>query len=213
MKLTKYEHACFTVEKDGKLLIVDPGQYTTDLPELENVVGVVITHSHGDHLDPNALEALFASNVDIAVYGTDQVEAELKDRAFTHTPVHAGDKISVGPFTLEFFGGDHAVIHSSRPIDQNVGVMINDAIYYPGDSFTNPKRPVKVLALPTAAPWLKIGETIDYVLAVKPDVAFPTHDAISSSIGKGFADMTVSGFVESYGGTYQRLHEPLEVDG
>ena len=25
MKLTKYEHACFTVEKDGKLLVVDPG--------------------------------------------------------------------------------------------------------------------------------------------------------------------------------------------
>ena len=27
MKLTKYRHACFTVEKDSKLLIVDPGGF------------------------------------------------------------------------------------------------------------------------------------------------------------------------------------------
>ena len=213
MKLTKYEHACFTLEKDGKLLVVDPGGYTTDLPALENAAGVVITHHHGDHLDPNALEALFATSPDIEIYGTEQVDEQLSDKQFKHHAVHAGDKVTVGPFNLEFFGGDHAEIHSSRPIDQNVGVMINGTVYYPGDSFANPERPVKVLALPTAAPWLKISETIDYMLAIKPELAFPTHDAVASELGKKLADSMLPGFAESYGGTYQRLTGPIEVDG
>lgn len=213
MKLTKYEHACFTVEKDGKLLVVDPGHYTTDLPALENVAAVVITHHHGDHLDPNALEALFASSADMQVYGTEQVDQELAGKQFAHTAVHAGDTVTAGPFSLEFFGSDHAVIHSSRPTDQNVGVMINNTVFYPGDSFTEPRKPVAVMALPTAAPWLKIGETIDYVSMVKPDIAFPTHDAVASDIGKNLVDTLVPGFVESYGGKYIRLVEPFEVDG
>ena len=57
MKLTKYEHACFTLEKDGKMLVVDPGTFTTKLDPPENVVGIVITHEHSDHFDVNALSA------------------------------------------------------------------------------------------------------------------------------------------------------------
>jgi L-ascorbate metabolism protein UlaG (beta-lactamase superfamily) len=37
---------------------------------------------------------------------------------------------------------------------------------------------VEVLALPDGAPWLKISEAIDYMLAVKPKVAIPVHDAV-----------------------------------
>ena len=47
MKLTKYEHACLTVEKDGKLLVVDPGAYTTDLPALESVIAITSVTSFG----------------------------------------------------------------------------------------------------------------------------------------------------------------------
>lgn len=213
MKLTKYEHACFVLEKDGKLVVVNPGGYTKDLPALENVVGVVITHYHPDHFDPSALEALFASNPNMEVYGTRQVDQELTAAVFTHHSVDAGDEVSIGPFNLEFFGGNHAEIHSSRPIDQNVGVLINSTVYYPGDSFALPNVPIKVLALPTAAPWLKIGETIDYLVAVKPGFAFPTHDAVASDIGKNLVDRMLPDFARSYGGTYQRLVEPLEIDG
>jgi L-ascorbate metabolism protein UlaG (beta-lactamase superfamily) len=52
MQLTKYEHACFTVEKDGQLLVVDPGNFTTDFIAPEHVVGIVITHSHQEIHSP-----------------------------------------------------------------------------------------------------------------------------------------------------------------
>lgn len=210
MKLTKYQHACFTLEQDGKLLIVDPGVWTTDLDSPENVVAIVVTHEHPDHFDPNALGALIAHNPDAVIYAHENITRQFGD-TLPHQAVSAGETISVGPFALEFFGGEHAVIHPSMPVVANLGVMINGVVYYSGDSFTKPDKPVKVLALPVTAPWLKISEVMDFLTDVKPDLAFPTHDAIASDFGRALPDRMLPGFAESYGGKYQRLDSPIEV--
>lgn len=212
MILTKYEHACFTLEKDGKLMVVDPGGWTTNLGPLDNVVAVAITHEHSDHLDPSALDAIIARSPDAVIYAHESITSQLSDNFMT-TPVAAGETVSATPFSLEFFGGEHAVIHESYPDLANLGVMINDCVYYPGDSFTAPNRPVKVLALPVTAPWMKIAEAMDFVSEVKPKLAFPTHDAIASDAGKQLSDRMIPEFVEKHGGTYQRLVEPIEIDG
>ena len=210
MILTKYEHACFTLEKDGKLLVVDPGGYTTDLGSPENVVAIVVTHEHPDHFDPAALGALIAHNPDAVIYGHENITKQFGD-TLPHQAVRAGDTITAGPFSMEFFGGEHAVIHESMPAVANLGVMIDNTVYYPGDSFTKPEKAVRVLALPVAAPWLKMSEVIDYVLAVKPRVAFPTHDAILSPAGITLVDRLLPTFIKSYGGSYQRMNEPLDI--
>ncbi len=92
--------------------------------------------------------------------------------------VSAGDARTAGPFALAFSGGRHAEIHRSIPVIDNLGVLVNGLLYYPGDSFTVPSGPVDVLAVPASAPWLKIGEVMDYVDAVKPRRAFATHASI-----------------------------------
>lgn len=212
MILTKYEHACFTVEKDGKLLVIDPGQFTRDIGSPENVIAVVVTHEHFDHLDPAALGALSAHNPDAVIYAHESIIKQLGDTLPSHA-VKTGDVVEIGSFTLEFSGGEHAVIHSSMPTIANLAVMINSTVFYPGDSFTKPAKPTKVLALPVTAPWMKISEAIDYVGEVKPDLAFPTHDAIASDAGKSVVDTMISNVIKSYGGTYQRLTEPVEIDG
>jgi L-ascorbate metabolism protein UlaG (beta-lactamase superfamily) len=212
MILTKYEHACFTVEKDGKLLVVDPGGWTTDLPALESVVGIVVTHEHPDHFDVNALGAIIGHNPDARIFAHEAITRQLGD-TLPNTAVVAGEGIEVGPFRLEFYGGDHAVIHPDMPVAANLGVMINGKLYYPGDSFVLPDREVDVLALPTVAPWLKISETFDFLTAVKPRLVFPTHDAISSDAGKQLIDRMVPTFAEKVGTMYQRPTGPIEIDG
>jgi L-ascorbate metabolism protein UlaG (beta-lactamase superfamily) len=190
MKLTKYEHACFTVEKDGKVLVVDPGGYTTDFIAPEAVVAVVITHIHGDHFDHDLLDSIIDKNPGALIIGPEDVVKQIE--AFETRSVDAGDSIEVGGFNLEFFGGQHAVVHPSLPVAQNVGVLINDLIYYPGDSFAIPEgREVDTLALPVAGPWMKISEAIDFALKVKPRFMFPTHDAVLSDVGRALADGTV----------------------
>jgi L-ascorbate metabolism protein UlaG (beta-lactamase superfamily) len=55
MKLTKYEHACFTVEKDDQVLVVDPGSFSSDFIAPAGVVAIVVTHEHGDNFDPEQI--------------------------------------------------------------------------------------------------------------------------------------------------------------
>lgn len=89
MKLTKYEHACFTVEKDGQLLVVDPGNFTTDFIAPEHVVAVVITHEHADHFDHEQIEAIIDKNPNAVVVGP--VDITSKIEAFNTKAVAAGE--------------------------------------------------------------------------------------------------------------------------
>jgi L-ascorbate metabolism protein UlaG (beta-lactamase superfamily) len=211
MKLTKYEHACFTVEKDGKLLVVDPGGWTNDLAAPENVVGIVVTHEHADHFDVNALGALIGHNPEAQIFAHESITRQIAE-ALPSTAVVSGEGIEVGPFKLEFYGGEHALIHPDIPPAINLAVMINGKIYHPGDSFTNPDRAVEVLALPVSAPWMKMSEALDFMMEIKPLIAFPTHDAILSDSGKSLADNLSGMFAEKANVSYQRLHQPLEID-
>ncbi|WP_343861781.1 MBL fold metallo-hydrolase, partial [Frigoribacterium faeni] len=55
MRLTKLEHACLIIEKDGRRLVVDPGSFTSPLMDLQDVDAIVITHEHADHWTPDQL--------------------------------------------------------------------------------------------------------------------------------------------------------------
>lgn len=208
MKLTKYEHACFTLEKEGELLVIDPGVWTTDLGAPKNVVGVVVTHEHPDHFDPDALSALISHNPRAIIYAHESITTQLS-AAIPTKSVASGSRLMVESFQLQFFGGDHAVIHTDIPRIANLGVLINESVYYPGDSFSLPKRPVDVLALPVAAPWMKFSEAVDFARAIKPRLIFPTHDAILSDDGKQLVDTMVPQLVSD--SSYHRPRSSIDV--
>jgi len=211
MKLTKYEHACMVIQKGNSLLVIDPGGYTTALTDLDGVVAIVITHEHADHWTAEQLTRILDSNKNVRIFGPAGVVAAAAD--FTVEAVAAGDEIVVEPFTLKFFGERHAVIHASIPLVDNVGVMVDGDFYYPGDSFTIPDVEVGTLAVPVGAPWLKIGEVIDFVEAVKPRKSLPVHEAPLSVIGKTMANARVAAATTRNGGEFFLLEfqESLEL--
>ena len=209
MKITKFKHACFSVELDGETLIVDPGGWSSDLVIPDNVTAVIITHEHADHLDKDALQKIFDKNSQAVILAHQDVTSQLGE--FKTKSVVPNEGMKIGRFELEFFGGEHAMIAKAMPVVANLGVLINERLYYPGDSFTLPDQPVQVLALPVAAPWLKVDETIGFLTGVKPKLVFPTHDAILSEEGKGLVDRVLTPIAEKVGAKYQRLQEPLEI--
>lgn len=209
MELIKYQHACFTVEQDDQILIVDPGEFSADFIAPDRVVGVVITHTHSDHFDHDQLAAIMDKNPDAVIVSHSEVTEKIE--VFTTKTVVAGDVLEVGAFRLEFFGGEHAQIYPTIPPIANLGVMINELLYYPGDSFTLPEKPVDTLALPAAAPWMKASEAMDFLTAVNPRLAFPTHDAILSIEGKEIADNLLGMTAQQSGTEYKRLEEPLSI--
>lgn len=196
MKITKYEHACFTVEIDGKTLIVDPGAFTQSLEIPSDVVATIVTHSHMDHFNTDMLAAIYDKNPDSILVTLPEIADVMPDHL--SKAVHPGDLITIEPFTFEFFGGKHAEINEAyMQTGDNLAVLINNTVFYPGDSFTEPDRPVELLALPTSGPWLKVGEVIDYLRVVKPARFFPVHDFHNSAAGQALVKQLTTPHAEA----------------
>lgn len=211
MRIVKQEHACLIVEHGGEQLVVDPGSFTPPLDGVSSLVAVVITHEHPDHWSAEHLQALRGANPDVPIFGPSGVAAAIDD--FEVTVVGDGDEVTAGGFTLSFHGSKHEVIHRSLPVVDNVGVFINDTLYYAGDSYTVPPKPVVALAAPAGAPWLRISDVIDFVAELSPRHVFPTHQAVLSPIGQNLANQRLSAVTEEGGGTYHALEpgDALEV--
>ncbi len=212
MNITKREHACLVVEQDGASLVIDPGSFTAPFA-VEGLSAIVVTHEHADHVTREHLDRLLADAAGaVELFAPAGVVAAHPD--YHWQIVDGGDMRAAGPFALAFFGGHHATIHRSIPIVDNVGVFVNATLYYPGDSFTVPTGEVPVLAVPASAPWLKIGEVMDYIDAVKPRHAFPTHERVNSDAGNAMANARITHVVESHGGRVTVLQpgETLELD-
>lgn len=208
MKLTKFEHACLILEVAEERLIIDPGMFTMPLGEFGDVVAVVLTHEHGDHWTTDQLDRIIERNPEATIYGPAGVAAAVADHPVVE--VHDGDVIEAGAFTLRFHGEKHAIIHESIPVIDNVGVLVNERLYYGGDALLVPPFPVETLAAPAGAPWLRIGEVMDYVLAIKPKRVLPTHEMGLSVAGKGLANDRLSWAATQVGGEYFVL-EPGET--
>jgi L-ascorbate metabolism protein UlaG (beta-lactamase superfamily) len=211
MRITKHEHSCLQLENAGKVLVIDPGSLTTAMVGLKDVVAIVITHEHADHWTPEQLNRILEGNADVRVFGPAGVASAAS--GFNITVVKDGDTAEAGPFTLRFFGGKHAVIHASIPVVDNIGVLVNDGFYYAGDSFAIPEGiRVDTLAVPAGAPWMKISEAMDYVLAVKPRRSFPTHEMGLSVIGKGLSNQRIQQVTEVNGGEFFPLEPNQSID-
>jgi L-ascorbate metabolism protein UlaG (beta-lactamase superfamily) len=203
MKITKFEHAFLVVEESAQQLVIDPGIYSLDLPKLENVVGIVLTHLHDDHSYLPHIEAIRSQFPQVMIYGPQDVAAKLGDIAcevVTH-----GSHLAVGNFQLDFFGDLHQEIHRSIPLVQNVGLLVNSKLYYPGDSYTQCDYPFEVLACPAAAPWMKISDLIDYLEMVRPKRAFATHNAILNDNGHVLQNSRIREYVTKHGGEFSYL--------
>jgi L-ascorbate metabolism protein UlaG (beta-lactamase superfamily) len=210
VRITKYEHATLQLGVGDENLVIDPGMFLSH-PDVPDVVAIVLTHEHSDHWTAEQLGRILEKNADARILGPQGVADAAAD--FEVEVVAAGDVVEIGSFKLEFFGGRHAVIHESIPVIDNVGVLINDELYYGGDSYTVPGVEVGTLAAPIGAPWLKIGEAMDYVLAVKPKRAFYVHDMTLSVAGKQMAAARLAWANEQGGGTFTELQpgETLDV--
>jgi hypothetical protein len=96
----------------------------------------------------------------------------------TPTIAEPGQRIVTGGAVVDVLGGEHAEVHPMIPLVPNAAYVLDDgAFFHPGDSFAIPEQDIDVLAVPTSGPWLKLGESIDFVRTVHPRIAVPIHEA------------------------------------
>jgi L-ascorbate metabolism protein UlaG (beta-lactamase superfamily) len=190
MRIQKFGHACLLVSDGDTRVLIDPGAYSPGWQELKDLTAVLITHQHIDHLDPDRFDTLLAANDGVPVHADQDTVGVLAARGVEATAVKAGDRFSVGDLSVEGLGSEHAVIHPDLPGLTNVGYLLGGRLFHPGDALTVPDRPIEILCAPTAAPWMKLSEAVDYIRAVRPPVAIPIHEKAAANPQLYYGAMT-----------------------
>ncbi len=204
MQLSKFGHSCIRFDDGGRALVIDPGGFSDAAAALAGADAVLITHEHVDHLDEAALRSAVAAHPGLPIWAPAGVAATLADLGSV-TAVGGGESFTAAGFSVQTFGGQHALIHPSIPVVANVGFLIDGAVYHPGDSLIVPEVAVSTLLAPIHAPWSKLAEVTDFMVAVRAPQVFSIHDALLNDNGFGLVDRLCSMLTAPYGVTYAQL--------
>jgi L-ascorbate metabolism protein UlaG (beta-lactamase superfamily) len=197
MRLTKYTHACVRLDKDGKVLVIDPGTWAED-DALAGADAVLVTHEHFDHLDIDRLRA-----AGVPVWTNAAVAAKLGEFA---TVVEAGQSFTAAGFGVRAYGEDHAVILPELGVPcRNTAFLVEDAVYHPGDSWTRPDRAVHTNLVPLSGPWHAMRDAVDYCREVGSEQLVNVHDGLLNERG-----LTIA---KNWIGRAERPYTELEPGG
>ncbi|MFS0704607.1 MBL fold metallo-hydrolase [Cellulomonas sp. 179-A 9B4 NHS] len=216
LTITRHGHSCVRVERDGRVLVVDPGTWSDLDAALDGAEAVLITHEHPDHVEVGAVADRVRAGVDVWAPGTvvADLEAAGAPRHRLH-PVADGDDLTVAGARVRVLGERHEVIHPDLPVPANVAYLVDDVLLHPGDSYTLPPAgtSVDVLLQPVGAPWLRLADAADYVRAVAPRTVVPIHDELLSERGRAGAVRLLRTLVPASELVVLASGEPLRLPG
>ena len=193
MRLIKHAHACVSLladtsadtDTDADRIVIDPGTLTPDAASaVAAAQAVLITHEHFDHFDENLIAQALQDRPELRVYGPESVVGRWPARRGQVTAVAAGDSFRVAGFDVAVFGELHAPIHRDMPRIANVGYLVNERLFHPGDCYLVPAAPVDTLLLPTSGPWTQVAQAVDYVREVAPKQLVQIHESMLSELGQ-----------------------------
>jgi L-ascorbate metabolism protein UlaG (beta-lactamase superfamily) len=171
--------SCVLVSTDADAILFDPGFHTFqsgefDLDTLGDVTRVMITHEHGDHVNPEFVAWVIDRGSDVRVHSNKAV-AELLSK-------HDID-VSIGlPEGMTAEDVRHEVVPSGDA-PPNRAFTIEGLFTHPGDS-REPSRSAPVLALPLMVPWGSATGAVDFARTLRPGQVVAIHDFYLAKSGR-----------------------------
>jgi L-ascorbate metabolism protein UlaG (beta-lactamase superfamily) len=210
MQLTKYSHSCVRFDDGDRTLVVDPGIFSEVSAALDGADAVLITHEHPDHLEVEQLRGAAQRDPRLRIWAPASVTDTLADLGEQVVTVEPGMAFEAAGFAVRAFGGQHALIHPTIPVITNVGYLVEEQVFHPGDSLIVPAVEVPLLLAPIHAPWSSTAEVIDFVVSVRAPRVVGIHDALLTPAGLGLVESLVGRVGGEHGSAYHRL-EPAET--
>lgn len=174
MEITKLEHSCIYVVRDGRAALFDPGimsaqaVISADISQLDDII---ITHGHIDHFDPKTIEDLISKFPKVQITAPKTVVDQLANQGFKASSNPSSD--------ITTFVAPHESVVPLFPgsSPDQLGVTYQGILSHPGDSHSfKLSRPPIVLALPVTAPWGTTVRSLQLALELKPKFVLPIHD-------------------------------------
>ncbi|MFH2072148.1 MAG: hypothetical protein ABIJ75_04770, partial [Actinomycetota bacterium] len=134
----------------------------------------LITHEHGDHVQPAFVRWLIDRGRDVTVH-SNQAVADLLARS--DIEVITDDPAGVA---------SEDVIHETTPLGTappNRAFTVEGVLTHPGDSY-QPTTTGPVLALPLLVPWGSTRRSVEFARGLRPRQVVPIHDFYLSEEGR-----------------------------
>lgn len=172
MRITKHPQSCLIIEGEGRIC-VDLGSLvtaTTNIEQLGHLDAVLFTHTHPDHLDPEAADRLL--DADVPLYGNTDVCSLLGERA---GELRDGESLEVAGFEILPVDVPHVPLVDGSPGPPNTGFVVDGRLFHPGDSITDPGLTAEILAVPIAGPSISNRDAYRLAEAVDAATVIPIH--------------------------------------
>jgi L-ascorbate metabolism protein UlaG (beta-lactamase superfamily)/S-formylglutathione hydrolase FrmB len=182
LTITFLGHATLMFEFAGSIVHVDPWSKFADYSKLGDADLILVTHEHGDHLDPEAIEALRKENTRIVLTKacTEDVAGDIV--------MKNGDVKTVQGLTIEAVPA-YNMVHKRasgepfHPKGRGNGYVItfgDKRVYVAGDTENVPEmkaiKDIDIAFLPMNLPYTMTPEMVaDAAKAFKPGILYPYH--------------------------------------
>jgi len=176
LKITFIRHATLMLAYDGKIIHVDPVSMYADYATLPDADLILITHEHGDHLDPKAI-------AEIKTAGTILIANEKAAKDYPDALVMKnGDRRSALGISIEALPA-YNIDKPFHPKGNGNGYLLtfgDKRVFIAGDTENIPEikalKSIDVAFLPMNQPYTMTPEQVaDVARAMRPKILYPYH--------------------------------------
>jgi len=185
-EISRLTDSCLLVTTDDQATLFDPGFHTfqeVEVDSIPDVTRVLVTHEHGDHVNPDFVRWLIDRKSDLVVY-SNQAVADLLDKHDIPVSTDAPSGVGVEDVLHE------QLPNGARP--PNRSFTIEGVFTHPGDS-REPSVTAPIMALPLIAPWGSVTGAVEFARRVAPKQVIMIHDFYLSESGRARIRQMASG--------------------
>lgn len=161
--------SCLLIEEGNSKIVIDPSGEETD-NDFGKLDAVLYTHEHGDHFSPELTKKFMGQG--IPVYANASTAKQIDGQP---NVVKDGQEFAVGSFKIKVIGLPHCPMPDGGPGPQNIGYLINNFIFNPGDGKELENFKVDNLFWPITGPDISIRDAFDFAKQVSAKNLIPVH--------------------------------------
>jgi L-ascorbate metabolism protein UlaG (beta-lactamase superfamily) len=118
MRIQKFLHSCLLIEKGSDRILFDPGKFSfvehgARAVDFTRLNAVIITHSHPDHMDDDALKLIIEKNPGAVLYGNSGIASALQPKGLKVELFDEGTK-QIGDFRVDAYEARHEKIVAAK---------------------------------------------------------------------------------------------------